>query len=134
MTTQEIHQAVLWPRLVQSVHKSPFWSVIADESTDSATMEQLGVYVCYLDLDQGKLAEDFLEMKQVVGHSNATNIFKCLMEVLEPDGSATKIPMHKLAGFTSDSASVMISAKQDVARKAVRCSKSKAVLISLPTS
>ena len=115
--TQEIHQVVLRPRLVQSVHKSPFWSVIADESTDSATMEQLGVYVRYLDLDQGKLAEDFLEMKQVVGHPNATNIFKCLMEVLETDSSATKMPMHKLAGFTSDGASVMISAKQGVLGK-----------------
>jgi hypothetical protein len=48
-------------------------------------MEQLGVYVSYLDLDQGKLAEDFLEMKRVVGHPDAANIFRCLMEVLGPD-------------------------------------------------
>ncbi len=115
--TQEIHQAVLRPKLVQSVHKSPFWSLIADESTDTATIEQLGVYVRYLDLDQGKLAEDFLEMKRVVGHPDAANIFRCLMEVLEPDSSAAKLPMHKLAGFTSDGASVMISAKQGVLGK-----------------
>ena len=39
------------------------------------------------------------------------------MEVLEPDSSAAKLPMHKLAGFTSDGASVMISAKQGVLGK-----------------
>ena len=62
------------PRLVKLVHKSPFWFVIADESTDSIAMEQLGVCVLYLDLDQGKLAEYFLEIKQVVGCPDATNM------------------------------------------------------------
>ena len=37
--TQEIHQAVLRPNIVKVVNESPFWSIMADESTDSATME-----------------------------------------------------------------------------------------------
>ena len=37
--TQEIHQSVLCPNVVKAVNASPYWSVMADESTDSATME-----------------------------------------------------------------------------------------------
>ena len=38
------------------------------------------------------------------------------MEAVNPDTSE-KMPMHKLAGFTTDGASVMISAKQGVLGK-----------------
>ena len=115
--SQEIHQSLLKPRLVQAVHNSPFWSLLADESTDSATMEQLGVYVRYLDIETGKLCEDFLEMKQIQGHPTAQNIFKCLMQVLDPENPNLKMPLDKLAGFTSDGASVMISPKNGVLGK-----------------
>ena len=37
---QEIHQKLLRPKVVEEVKYSPFWSIIADESTDSATKEQ----------------------------------------------------------------------------------------------
>ena len=43
--TQEMHKSLLKPSLVNCVRKSPFWSLVADESADSATMEQLGIYV-----------------------------------------------------------------------------------------
>lgn len=55
--TQEIHRAVLRPLLLEAVNGSPFWSVVVDESTDSATMEQLGVYIRYLDLENGRLCD-----------------------------------------------------------------------------
>ena len=106
--TQEIHNVVLRPSLVKAVCNSPLWSVIVDESTDSATMEQLGVYVRFIDLENSKISEDFLEMKRIVGHPNASNIFSSLMEAF------SDMPVHKLAGFTSDGASVMISDKQGV--------------------
>ena len=109
--TQEIHSVVLRPMLVKALSNSPFWSIIVDESTDSATMEQLGVYVRFVDLENAKISEDFLEMKRIVGHPNASNIFSSLMAVL------SDMPVHKLAGFTSDGASVMISDKQGVLGK-----------------
>ena len=79
--SREIHQSILKPHIIQGVQKSPFWSLMADESTDSATMEQLGVYVRYVDVDKGKLCEDFLEMKRIEGHPTAQNIFDSLMVV-----------------------------------------------------
>ena len=117
--TQEIHQGVLKPLLLQAVNGSPFWSVVIDESTDSATMEQLGVYVRYLDLENGRLCEEFLEFKRIVGHPNATNIFTSLMEVF------SCMPVHALAGFTSDGAAVMISPKEGVLGKLRRNVNSK---------
>ena len=63
------------PHVIEAVHRSPFWSHMADESTDSATMEQLGVYIRYIDLEKGKLCEKFLEMKPVEGHPTAQNMF-----------------------------------------------------------
>ena len=38
--SQEMHQSILKPNTIHAIHKSPFWSLMADESTDSATMEQ----------------------------------------------------------------------------------------------
>ena len=86
---------------------------MADESTDSATM----VYVRYINLEKCKISEEFLEMKQVCGHHDASNIFSCLMEVLDPEDPDAKLPMETLAGFTSDGASVMISPKNGVLGK-----------------
>ena len=35
--TQDIHKKVLKPSLIQSVKDAPFWALVADESTDTAT-------------------------------------------------------------------------------------------------
>jgi hypothetical protein len=64
--TREIHQAVLRPQVIAVVNESPFWSIMADESTDSATMEQLGVYVRYIDMEKSMISD--VEMKRVIGH------------------------------------------------------------------
>ena len=115
--SREIHQSILKPHIIQGVQKSPFWSLMADESTDSATMEQLGVYVRYVDVDKGKLCEDFLEMKRIDGHPTAQNIFDSLMEVLNAENPDLRLPLNRLAGLTSDGASVMISPKNGVLGK-----------------
>ena len=56
-------------------------------------------------------------MKQITGHPDANNIFKSLMEVIDPEDEIDKLPLSKLAGFISDGASVMISSKQGVLGK-----------------
>ena len=106
--TQEIHKKVLKPSLVQNVKDSPFWTLIADESTDTATQEQLGLYVRYVDLQKEKTVEEFLEMKRIIGHPTADNIFKAIMEVIDKEESE-KLPIERLVGLTTDGAAVMIS-------------------------
>ena len=57
--TQELHKVVLRPLVVQNVTNLPYWSLIADESCDSATQEQLGLYVRYINLEKQKIEEFF---------------------------------------------------------------------------
>ena len=53
-------------------------------------MEQLGVYVRYIDMENSLISESFLEMKRVIGHPDASNIFTSLIEVVDPDDSDAK--------------------------------------------
>ena len=71
----------------------------------------------YVDVEKSKLCEEFLEMKRVEGHPTAQNIFGSLMEVIYPENPDLRLPLNKLAGFTSDGASVMISPKNGVLGK-----------------
>ena len=103
--TQELHKVVLKPLVVQNVNNSPYWSLIADESCDSATQEQLGLYVRYINLEK----QSFFEMKRVIGHPNADNIFTATMEAIDNEDMALKLSLDKLVALTTDGASVMLS-------------------------
>ena len=48
---------LLKPAVVQGVKKSPYWSLIANESTDSSTHEQLSLFVRYINLQEQKIVE-----------------------------------------------------------------------------
>ena len=54
---------------------------MVDECTDSATMEQLGVYVRYIDIKKYKLSEQFLEIVQS-DVMNLTNSKKSLTQTV----------------------------------------------------
>ena len=115
--TQDIHQRVLRPDLIGQLKNAIFWSVIVDESTDTATKEQMYMYVGFVDVDKYTVVEEFLEMKQILGHPTATTIFDAMMEVFNPDDSNRKLPLNRLASMTCDGAPVMISQKNGVAGK-----------------
>ena len=115
--TQDIHQRVLRPDLIGQLKNAIFWSVIVDESTDTATKEQMCMYVRFVDVDKYTVVEEFLEMKQILGHPTATTIFDAMMEVFNPDDTDRKLPLNRLASMTCDGAPVMISQKNGVAGK-----------------
>ena len=106
---QELNQVVLKPLVVQNVNNSPYWSLIVDDSCDSATQEQLGLYVRYLNLEKQKIEEEFFEMKRITGHPNADNLFIATMESIDNDDMALKLPLDKFVALTTDGASVMLS-------------------------
>lgn len=102
--------------MVDAVKKAPYWVLMADESTcaDNATHEQLGIYVRFVDVEKQRICENFLEMKRIIGHPTADNLFNALMNVMGSDDTTTeeRLPKEKLAGLTTDGAAVMISAKR----------------------
>ena len=107
--TQDLHQRVLKPTVVQGVMKSPCWCLIADESTDSSTHEQLSLFVRYINLQEQKVVEEFLEIKRIVGHPTAANLFTSVMECIEKEAADDSLPTEKLVGLNTDGASVMVS-------------------------
>lgn len=114
--TQDIHMRILRPDLIHELNNAMFWSVIVDESTDTATKEQMCVYVRFVHIEKRTVVEDFLEMKQIQGHPTASTLFEAMMEVFSP-GDGVSLPLNRLVSMTCDGAPVMISLKNGVAGK-----------------
>lgn len=92
-------------RLIQKIKYARWYSVLVDEVTDCATIEQLLIYVGYVNAD-GNANFDFLDVRDVLEKSdspNAETIFNIITEELRSCGLS---PQH-LCGFGSDGASVM---------------------------
>lgn len=87
--------------LIADLQRSPWFSVLVDESTDVAVEKHLAVYVRYISPDM-RPVERFLQLTELT-KSDAATIHAVLREVLEDRG----VSMHKLVGFGSDGASVM---------------------------
>jgi hypothetical protein len=115
--TQDLHRSILKPDSIEQVKNALYWSIIVDESTDSATQEQMGIYIRYVDVGKHVIVEDFLEMKQILGHPTSATIYSAMMEVLDPEDDDYKLPLNHLVSMTSDGAPVMISQKNGVAGK-----------------
>ena len=106
---------VLRPKLTEKVNDSPYWSIMADDSTYSSVCEQCGVYARFVDMQERSITTRFLSLQQIQGHPNAENIFQGIMQIIGPAG--LNLPLQKLVGFTCDGASVMISGNQGVLGK-----------------
>ena len=119
---------------MHGVKKSPYWTLIADEFLDSAIQEQLSLCVRYINLEEKKIEEQFLEMKRIIGHPNATNIFSAVMEAIIKDDVRDSLPTEKLVGLTTDGASVMIFGKRRTVWDDERENKSEAFFYPLPSS
>ena len=115
--TRDIHRKVLRPDLINQLKNAIFWSIFVDETTDTATKEQMCMYVRFVNVEKQAVVEYFLEMKQVLGHPTATAIFEAMMQVLDPEDQNWKLPLNRLVSMTCDGAPVMISPKNGVAGK-----------------
>ena len=115
--TRDIHHNVLWPELIEELNNALFWGLIIDESTDSSTKEQMGLYVRYVSLEQRCILESFLEMKQISGHPTAAVLFDAVMNVMTPEDQSLALPTERLASLTCDGAPVVLSQKNGVAGK-----------------
>ena len=123
--TVELYENILRPELTEKITNSPYWSLMADDSTDSAVQEQCGVYARFIDLEHQIISTRFLSFWRLVGHPDAENIYQGILHVIDEsvidesviDESGLKLPLKKLVGFTCDGASVMISSHQGVLGK-----------------
>lgn len=84
----QVCNTILLRKIVDKVNKSKCFSVLADETTDISTKEQLSICVRYID-EQNMLHEDFLqffEIERLTGDALANSIlngnFKLIINLL----------------------------------------------------
>ena len=97
---------LLKKQLIECIRSSRWYSILVDEVTDCSVLEQLLVYVGYID-GQGNPQFQFLEVKNVLEDSDSPNsatIARLILEELKNDG----LNLEDLCGFGSDGASVMV--------------------------
>ena len=94
--------------LLSKVRASPSVGILCDESTDSANIKQLVVFVRYIF--KGKPYTSFLEMVDL-GNGKASTITQSLLSVLR----RCEIPITSVFGFGSDGAAVMVGRRSGVA-------------------
>ena len=80
----KIRDNVLVEKIVNQAPRSKLFTVIADETTDTSTKEQLAICVLYLDIDDGIVREQLIGMAnphETTGEALATAILAKLGEV-----------------------------------------------------
>ena len=97
-----------WTRKSIILSIPEYWSVMADETQDCSTTEQVSISVRYVDVNY-EICEDFLGFIKVK-KMDAQTIAKELLETLEKWG----LDMASLVGQGYDGASVMSSSKNGV--------------------
>ena len=100
--------------VLEKVDKSPFISVLCDESTDISNTKKLILYVRLLDPDTFIASTHFIGNITVEGSScTAEVLFNLIIQFLEEK----KIDISKVIGFGSDGAAVMTGSKNGVATR-----------------
>ena len=116
VTTAELLRSIsdhIENKLICSLKESPFFSILADDSTDIASKEELSI--CGRWLDKGKPVEHFLGMVHVQ-HVGAENITESIIQFLQTRG----IDLKKLRGLGFDGASTMSGCRSGVQLR-MRC-------------
>ena len=90
---------------------SPVFSILIDETTDIAVINEMVIYACFIDLD-AHVRTVFLKIVELT-NGCAEIIEAALMAYLEEQS----IPLSRLVGFGSDGASVMIGKRSGVATR-----------------
>ena len=112
---QEVVEAlgkVVHDDVLKEVKASPFFAILADETTDIAVLEQLILYVRYVS-DKGIIKCSFLGTFELSNCKAQTITDKICSVCNDLDLSMTE----KMCGFGSDGASTMIGSRNGVAAK-----------------
>ena len=99
-------------KLISKVKVANLFSVSVDEVTDCATLEQLLIFLGYVD-EQGVPQFQFLEVKDVLENADAPDAVTITQTILD-ELKACGFDLNKLCGFGSDGASVMTGHKNGV--------------------
>ena len=103
---------LLKQQLLERVRDARWYSILVDEVTDCAVIEQLLIYIGYVG-SNGEPMIEFLDVQNCLKDSDspdAATITRLILEELNDDGLSSSY----LCGFGSDGASVMTGSKSGV--------------------
>ncbi|MCO5613014.1 hypothetical protein L7F22_067287 [Adiantum nelumboides] len=110
-----MHQ-VYWERLRDDICKSPYFSIMVDESMDRQYEKHLIMYIMYLkDGGFGPCVTRFVRLVRIKD-GKAQSMFDAIMELF----ADMKLDKKKLVGFASDGASSMVGIHEGLVTK-LRC-------------
>ena len=102
---------VLHGNIIDQIEKAPFYTIMADDTTDCTNKEQL--VICLRSVNENfEIREDFVGLYQLQS-TKSENIFSVLTEVLQE----FNLPLSKLRGQSYDEAANMSGSKNGVVRK-----------------
>ena len=101
--TEELADYILRGELLPSIHQSPYFCLMLDDSLDKATHEQCLMMVRYIDVSVTEVTSKFLSIVRIQGTPDAKTIF----EAVNQHAIKLGLPMEKLICITTDGASVM---------------------------
>ena len=116
-TIQEFLQVIgeqIEHELLNSVHTSPMYSIMIDETTDVSILKEMVIYVMYLT-PEAKVCTGFLTINELPD-GTAETVEKNLTAYLE----SKDMPLSRMVGFGSDGASVMTGRHNGVAARLKR--------------
>lgn len=76
---------IIIKKIVENVKKAKYFSILADETTDTSHVEQLSFSIRYVDFDSKTIREDFIKFLKVVD-LNGEALGKTISELLEQLG------------------------------------------------
>lgn len=102
-------------KLIQRVKDAKWFSILVDEVTDCAILEQLLIYIGYVD-EEGKTHFHFPEVKDVLETSESVDS-ETITRIITEELKACGLNLALVCGFSSDGASVMTGKNSGVAAR-----------------
>ncbi len=99
--------------IISNVKDAKYFSILVDEVTDCAVIEQLLIYIGWVDVEANSHF-DFPEVKDVLEHSDSANA-NAITDIILTELRACGLSVELLCGFGSDGASVLSGHKNGVA-------------------
>ena len=99
-------------KLIQRIKDAKWFSILVDEVTDCATIEQLLIYIGYVD-EEAKPHFEFLEVKDVLEISESADSVT-ITSLITEELKASGLNLAFVCGFGSDGASVMTGKQNGV--------------------
>ena len=110
--SEDLADYILRAELLPSIHQSPYFCLMLDDSLDKATHEQCLMMVRYIDVSTTEVISKFLSIVRIQGTPDAKTIFEAVNQRAIDLG----LPVDKLICITTDGASVMQGSRNSVTK------------------